>query len=86
MCVQDGHDPGSDASRLRAALDALGWTRADLAGRLGIREDSVRKMTMGRQAVAAGLLPWIEAAAAYLTAEPLPPGWQAPREAREKTA
>ncbi len=74
--LMSGHDPTSDASRLRAALDVLGWSQRYLAWRLFTPDPTIRKMARGSAAVPPELLAWLESAATPLRLHPLPEGWQ----------
>lgn len=79
------HDPASDASRLRAALDTLGWTQRYLAWRTFSHEASIAAMCRNKQRAPPRLIEWLEAAAAHLKAHPLPDGWENGRDEEPRT-
>ena len=69
------HDPTSDASRIRLALDLLGWSQTDLAWRLFRHRTTIRDWCRGREIPPPEVMEWIEASSAALAAQPLPKGW-----------
>jgi transcriptional regulator with XRE-family HTH domain len=48
------------ALRLRAALDALGWSQRELARRLALDERTVRRWSGGEYPVPQPVLAWLE--------------------------
>lgn len=59
--------------RLRAALNALHWSQRDFAAVVGRDERTVRRWASGEYSIPPALLAWLEAASAWMRANP-PPG------------
>ena len=67
-----------------AVLKAIGWTSAELARRLSVREDSVRHWLNGRRPIPPKVERWLYAVRTDFSSAPaLPDGWSrvAPSEA-----
>ncbi len=60
------------AARLRAALDALGWSQRELARRLVQDERTVRRWASGEHPCPEAVLAWLEALAAVYETMPPP--------------
>ena len=59
------------------ALKAIGWTSAELAPRLSVREDSVRHWLNGRRPIPPNVEHWLCAVRdSFSSAPALPDGWQ----------
>jgi plasmid maintenance system antidote protein VapI len=59
-------------------LKHIGWSPAELARRLGVRDDSVRHWLNGRRAIPENLATWlVQVRDAQAQAPALPDGWRA---------
>lgn len=54
------HNPGMDIAEIRRELDRRGWTQAELASRLGLHPNTVRKILTGKQPLTVTLQRHIE--------------------------
>jgi hypothetical protein len=65
----------TDAERFRTALDTLGWSGRYAAWRCCSDDRRFRRFASGAEQVPLELLAWIEGAARFFEAHPLPEGW-----------
>jgi hypothetical protein len=71
MLDQWGRDPlpsDSDASRIRAALDLIGWPQGEAAARWHIDNRNFRKVCSGAYPAPPGFVDWLETMAKALAA------------------
>jgi hypothetical protein len=59
--------------RLRAALRDIHWSAEALAGAVGFRSNTARRIVSGARPISDWLLTWLEDLAAYHRAHPPPP-------------
>jgi transcriptional regulator with XRE-family HTH domain len=72
--------------RFIACLDSLGWTRRNLAERLGLASPTtVRRWATGEASIPHALADWLERRATAMDTDPLPTGW-APRHSSAKSS